>query len=226
MTPRATTPTARALERFAEPAPAPAAAPSLLDAVLSATAAAEPAGRAGGALAAFLAEPAPARALTLWLGRDTLAAGPDLKDRVAEALGRDVARIDELLSRQVNAVLHHPAFQKLEASWRGLCYLVEQVPEGENLKIRVLNATWKELARDQERAIEFDQSQLFQKVYSEEFGTPGGEPFGMLLADYQVHLRPGPEHPIDDLAALAGLSGVAAAAFAPLVAAAHPSMLD
>src|SRR5262249_7778835 len=113
----------------------------------------------------------------------------------------------------------------LEASWRGLRYLVGQVPEGENIKVRVLNVSWKELARDLERALEFDQSQLFHKVYSEEFGMPGGEPVGLLLGDYGVRARPGPEHPYDDVGVLLRLSAVAAAAFAPFVAGLHPSFL-
>ena len=103
----------------------------------------------------------------------------------------------------------------MEASWRGLRYLVEQVEEGINVKIRVLSVTWKDLALDLERAIEFDQSQVFRKVYNDEFGTPGGEPFGVLLGDYQLHHRPMPGHPVDDVGALTAISQVSAAAFAP-----------
>ncbi len=153
-------------------------------------------------------------------------ASADLKERLASLLTRDIALIDALLTRQVNAILHHPAFQKLEASWRGLLYLVRQAPDGENVKVRVLSITWKELVRDLERAIEFDQSQLFRKVYNEEFGTPGGEPYSLLLGDYEIFPRPGPDHPTDDMATLGGLASVAAAAFAPFVLGAHPAMLD
>jgi type VI secretion system protein ImpD len=197
-------------------------APSPLDAVLEATTAEQ----AGNALDQFLAEPSPWKALCLWLGPAARQRGPDLKCRLAQRLNRDIARIDALLTRQVNAILHHPGFQKLEASWRGLQYLVRQVPEGENVKVRVLNLSWRELTRDLERALEFDQSQLFRKVYNEEFGIAGGEPYGLLVGDYELHHRPGPDHPIDDVSALMSLSGVAAAAFAPFVAAAHPSLLQ
>jgi type VI secretion system protein ImpD len=114
----------------------------------------------------------------------------------------------------------------MEASWRGLHFLVHQVPEGENVKIRVLNLSWKELTRDLERALEFDQSQLFRKVYNEEFGTPGGEPFGVLLGDYEIRHRPAPDHAFDDVSTLTSISNVAAAAFAPFIAAAHPALLD
>lgn len=172
----------------------------------------------------FLREPNPAKALVHWLGPAALQ-GPDWKRRVLQRLGRDVARLDALLNEQVNAILHHPRFQKLEASWRGLRYLVEQVPEGENIKIRVLSVTWKELERDVVRALDFDQSQLFHKVYDDEFGTPGGEPFGVLLGDYAVRHTPGPEHPVDDVATLTGIASVAAAGFAPFITGVHPALL-
>jgi type VI secretion system ImpC/EvpB family protein len=174
----------------------------------------------------FLREPDPWQALALWLDRMAVHSGPLTRQQVVALLCRDIARIDALLSRQVNAILHHPSFQKLEASWRGLRYLVEQTPEGENIKVRVLSVSWKELTRDLERALEFDQSQLFRKVYGEEFGTPGGEPFSILLGDYEIHHRPSPDHPFDDLTALLALSSVAAAAFAPFLAGVHPSLLD
>ncbi len=92
--------------------------------------------------------------------------------------------------------------------------------------MRILDVSWKELARDLGRAIEFDQSQLFKKVYSEEYDTPGGEPFGVLLGDYEVRHRTDSEHRTDDLSTLRAVAGVAAAAFAPFVAAAHPALLD
>jgi type VI secretion system ImpC/EvpB family protein len=137
-----------------------------------------------------------------------------------------IAVIDRQLNRQVNAILHHPVFQKLEAAWRGLSYLVHQVPEGENIKVRVLNVSWKELARDLDRALEFDQSQFFRKVYGEEFGTPGGEPFSVVVGDYEVRPRPAPGHPTDDITTLERIAAVAAAAFCPFIAAAHPALLD
>lgn len=211
-----------------EPAPA-APLVSLLDAVLAATPAPseaparpEPLGR----LAAFLAAADPAEALRLWFGTVPQAAPGELKRKLVRALNQDVGRIDELASAQVNAVLHHPDFQRLEAGWRGLRYLVESVPDGANVKVRVLTAGWRELVKDQERALEFDQSQLFRKVYNEEFGTPGGEPYGMLVGNYDVCHRPYPDHPTDDLGALRGIAAVAAAAFAPFVAGVDPRVLE
>src|SRR5579872_1454849 len=85
------------------------------------------------------------------------------RQEAARCIGREVARIDDLVARQVNAILHHPKFQKLEASWRGLKYLVEKLPEDDSVKIKVLSITWSELVADQNRALEFDQSQLFRK---------------------------------------------------------------
>jgi type VI secretion system protein ImpD len=213
--------------------------PSLLDAVLAATglqpglttpSPAEP-GRGSTATATsrlerFLAATDPAEAVREWFEAVPAAWAADLKGKVVRALSRDVARAEELISAQLNAVLHHPAFQKLEAAWRGLRYLVEQVPDGTNVKIRVLPASWRDLARDQDRALEFDQSQLFRKVYNGEFGTPGGEPFGLLVGDYELTHRPYPDHPTDDLAALRGISGVAAAAFAPFVTGIDPRFFE
>jgi type VI secretion system ImpC/EvpB family protein len=172
----------------------------------------------------FLAEPSPLKALALWVGEERLRA---LRDKTAlrNLLSRDIARIDALLSEQVNAILHHPQFQGLEASWRGLRYLVEGADPEEGIKVRVLSVSWKELARDAERAAEFDQSQLWRKIYNEEFGMPGGEPFGVLIGDYELRHRPAADHPIDDLDVLESISHVAAAAFAPFLAAASPALL-
>lgn len=172
----------------------------------------------------FLQEPSPAEALTQWLGWRGAAAEATDRRRVAEMLHRDIASLDVAITRQLNAVLHHSGFQKLEASWRGLRYLAEQAAAAENVKIRMLSVSWRELARDLERAIEFDQSQLFRKVYGEEFDTPGGEPFSVLLGDYEIRPRLGPEHPVDDVRVLRSVSHVAAAAFAPFIAGVHPAM--
>jgi type VI secretion system ImpC/EvpB family protein len=214
---------------YAEPAPA-AAAPSLLDAVLAATPASGTDHRSPAALVGrldqFLTEPDTGEAVRLWFGTLPGQQHEDPKRRLVRALNRDVARLDDLLTGQLNAVLHHPEFQKLEAAWRGLRFLVDGVPDGANVKVRVLNATWKELVKDQERALEFDQSSLFRKVYNEEFGTPGGEPYGLLVGNYDVCHRPFPDHPTDDIAALRGIAGVAAAAFAPFVTGIDPRFLE
>ena len=198
----------------------------LLDAVLKGTEQAR--GAAASQLDQFLRLRSPAEALTLWVegARGRLPKNAAKRD-VVRLLLRDVAHIDELLSTQVNAILHHPSFQKLEASWRGLQYLVGKLPEGEeNIKIRILSVSWRELTKDQQNALEFDQSQLFRKVYEDEFGHPGGEPFSVLLGDYEIHHKPSAAHPYNDLETLGKVSAVAAAAFAPFIAGAHPSFFD
>src|ERR1017187_1878871 len=89
-----------------------------------------------------------------------------------------IAQIDHLVSLQLNEVMHHPTFQKLEGSWRGLKYLMDQSETGVQLKIKVMNCSKKEMLKDLQRAPEFDQSALFKKVYEEEYGIYGGAPFG------------------------------------------------
>jgi type VI secretion system ImpC/EvpB family protein len=195
----------------------------LLDDVLRQPARArEPAGQAS-RLDLFLTEPSPERALALWLGLTERTDPLPVWSEVLLRLDHDVAWIDSLLTDQVNAVIHHPAFQKLEASWRGLWYLTEKLPDDKSVLVRVLNVSWGELTQDMEQASEFDQSQLFRKVYEEEFGHAGGKPFGVLLGDYEIRRGPGEDYPYDDPETLSKVAGVAAAAFAPFVAAVHPS---
>jgi type VI secretion system protein ImpC len=131
-----------------------------------------------------------------------------------------VAQIDHLISLQLNEVLHHPAFQKLEASWRGIKYLMDQSETSSMLKIRVLNVNKKELLRDLQRAPEFDQSVMFKKVYEDEFGIFGGEPFGALIGDYEFSRHP------EDIELLEKVSQVAAGAHAPFLTAASPELLN
>jgi type VI secretion system protein ImpC len=131
-----------------------------------------------------------------------------------------IAQIDHLLSLQLNEIMHHTQFQKLEGSWRGLKYLMDNSETGVGLKIRVLNATKKELLRDIEKAPEFDQSALFKKVYQDEYGVYGGAPFGTLIGDYDFGKHP------EDMALLEGISHVAAAAHAPFVSAASPDLMN
>jgi type VI secretion system ImpC/EvpB family protein len=167
----------------------------------------------------FLQATVTSEALAAWLGPDF----PRDKQALSRRLNRDIGVIDKLLNDQLNAVLHAPAFQRLEAAWRGLHYLAEQ-NESSAVKIRMLHASWRELERDFERALEFDQSELFKKIYEQEFGTPGGEPYGMVIADYQVHPQPSPAHPHNDLQVVRGLAQVGAAAFCPVILNASPAM--
>jgi type VI secretion system protein ImpC len=131
-----------------------------------------------------------------------------------------IKEIDEKLSKQLAAIMHHPDFQKLEGTWRGLNHLVMNSETGTQLKIRVLNASKRDLFKDLDRAVEFDQSQLFKKLYENEFGMPGGEPYGSLIGDYEFINHP------EDIDMLTKLSGVSAAAFCPFISAASPQLFS
>jgi len=143
-------------------------------------------------------------------------------------LGRDadqmitqrVAQIDHLISLQLNEVMHHPQLQKLEGTWRGLRYLMDQSETSTMLKIRILNVSKKDLLRDLQKAAEFDQSALFKKVYEDEFGIFGGQPFGAIIGDYEFSKHP------EDLELLEKVSQVAAGAHAPFLSAASPELLN
>ena len=129
-----------------------------------------------------------------------------------------IAAIDKLVSLQLNEIMHAEDFQKLEASWRGLNHLVMNSETSTMLKLRVFNASKKEMAKDLEKAVEFDQSALFKKIYEEEFGSFGGAPYGALIGDYEFTNHP------QDIALLTKISNVAASANAPFVAAAAPQL--
>jgi type VI secretion system protein ImpC len=131
-----------------------------------------------------------------------------------------IAQIDALISTQLNEIMHHPDFQKLEGTWRGLKYLLNQSETGEGLKIKVLNVSKKDLLKDLQKAPEFDQSALFKKVYEEEFGVFGGAPFGALLGDYEF-AKTG-----QDIELLEKIAQVAAAAHAPFISAASHEMFN
>ncbi|MGL4422505.1 MAG: type VI secretion system contractile sheath large subunit, partial [Gemmataceae bacterium] len=131
------------------------------------------------------------------------------------------AGLDQKLSAQLNEIMHNPEFQKLEGTWRGLDYLVKNSETSTNLKVRVLNITKKTLAKDLERAVEFDQSTLFKKVYESEYGQLGGNPFGLLVGDYDFDGKSA-----EDVGMLQKLAGVAGAAHAPFVASAGASMFN
>ncbi|TWC40134.1 type VI secretion system protein ImpC [Pseudomonas sp. SJZ079] len=141
------------------------------------------------------------------------------KDTVAMINDR-IEQIDQLISSQLNEILHHPEVKKLEASWRGLHFLVMNTETSTRLKLRLFNVTQKELLNDLEKAVEFDQSVLFKKVYEEDYGTFGGHPFSLLMGDFEFGRHP------QDIALLEKLSNVAAAAHAPFISAASPRLFD
>ncbi len=131
-----------------------------------------------------------------------------------------IAQIDHLLSIQLNEVMHHPAYQKLESTWRGVKYMMDQSETSDMLKIKIFNCNKRELLRDLQRAPEFDQSTLFKKVYEEEFGVFGGAPFAALVGDYEFSRHP------EDVELLERVAQVASAAHAPFLSAASPEMFN
>lgn len=169
-------------------------------------------------------------ALSVWFGREQAECLIRSPAVLRGTLDRDIAAIDASVAEQLDVVLHHERLRRLEGSWRGVAWLVRGLDPAGRVKVKVLNIAWDELCRDLERAIEFDQSQMFRKIYEEEFGSPGGEPYGLLVIDHEVRHRPFPRTarsgaPTDDVAGLAALASVAAAAFSPIVVAASPALL-
>jgi type VI secretion system protein ImpC len=137
-----------------------------------------------------------------------------------EAINLRIGQIDKLISAQLNEVLHNPEFQALESVWRGLRYLVMNTETSTRLKLRVLNTSRKDVQKDLDKAVEFDQSALFKMIYEEEYGTFGGSPYGLLVGAYEFGRHP------QDIALLEKISNVAAAAHAPFIAAASPKLFD
>ena len=163
-------------------------------------------------------EPDRAQDLVKNLIEQALAGTVTFDKNLTRTIDKAIAAIDQKMSKQLNAIMHHEKFTKLEGSWRGLNHLVMNSETGTGLKIRVLNMTKRELNRDLTKAVEFDQSQLFKKIYENEFGTPGGEPYGALIGDYEWTNHP------DDIESLRLVSNVAAASFAPFISAAGAGM--
>jgi len=133
-------------------------------------------------------------------------------------INKAIADIDKAMSKQLAAIMHSEKLQKLEGSWRGLQHLVMNSETGASLKIKMFNAKKKEVFKDLDKAVEFDQSQTFKKLYENEFGTPGGEPYGALIGDFEFTNHP------DDIDMLTNMSHVAAASFCPFISAIDPKM--
>lgn len=146
--------------------------------------------------------------------------GTDVSNDTVASINQKIAEIDALITEQLNEVMHHEDFQALEASWRGLHYLVMNTETGTQLKLRLMNASKKDVLGDLEKAVEFDQSALFKMIYEEEYGTFGGHPYSCLVTDFEFGRHP------QDFALMEKLAEVAAAAHAPMIASAGPRMFD
>jgi type VI secretion system protein ImpC len=139
---------------------------------------------------------------------------------VVAMINERIAEIDQILTDQLNAIMHHPEFQALESSWIGLRDMVFGTETSTTLKLRLMNVTKKELLKDLETAVDHDMSVLFKKVYEEEYGTFGGNPYSLLIGDYYFGRHP------QDMALLQRISKVAAAAHTPFITAVAPTMFD
>ena len=163
-------------------------------------------------------EPDRAQELLRTLTEEALKGTVTFDKNLTQTFNKAIDAIDAQMSRQLAAIMQHPSFQKLEGSWRGLHHLVMNTETGSTLKIRMLNTSKRELYKDLTKAAEFDQSILFKKIYENEFGTPGGEPYGALIGDFEFSNHP------EDVELLGLISNVAAASFAPFISAASPKL--
>jgi type VI secretion system protein ImpC len=145
-----------------------------------------------------------------------------ISDDALKSIQGIIAEIDKKLTEQINQILHHPDFQQIESAWRGLHYLINNTETDEMLKIRVLNVSKKEMAKTLKKfkGTAWDQSPLFKKVYGDEFDVLGGHPYGTLVADYYF------DHSPMDVELLGEMAKVAAAAHAPLLTAASPTLFQ
>jgi len=156
------------------------------------------------------------------LAEQALSSTALISDDAVKTIEAMVAEIDAKLSEQINVIMHHEDFKALEGSWRGLHHLVNNTETDEMLKIRVLNVSKKDVGKTIKKfkGTAWDQSPLFKKLYEEEFGTPGGEPYGALMGDYYF------DHSPPDVEMLSGMAQIAAAAHAPFIAGTAPTLLN
>jgi type VI secretion system protein ImpC len=156
------------------------------------------------------------------LAQQALAQTTLIGNDVVKSIEAMIAAIDEKLTAQINQILHHEDFQKLEGAWRGLHYLVNNTETDEQLKIRVFNVSKQELGKTLKRykGTNWDQSPLFKKIYTEEFSQFGGEPYGCLVGDYHF------DQSAPDVELLAEMAKIAAAAHAPFIAGASPTVMQ
>jgi type VI secretion system protein ImpC len=156
------------------------------------------------------------------LAAQALSATSLVSDDAIKTIEAIIAEIDKKLSEQINLILHHEEFKALEGTWRGLHHLVNNTETDETLKIRVFNISKKEVGKTIKKfkGTSWDQSPLFKKLYEDEFGMPGGQPFGAIIGDYYF------DHSPPDVEILNGMAQIAAAAHAPFIAAPAPTLLN
>jgi type VI secretion system protein ImpC len=156
------------------------------------------------------------------LAEQALSATTLVSDDAIKTIQAIIAEIDKKLSEQINLIMHHEDFKTLEGSWRGLAHLVNNTETDEKLKIRVFNISKKDLGKTVKKfkGTAWDQSPLFKKMYEDEFGMPGGQPFGAIVGDFHF------DHTPPDVEILSGMAQIAAAAHAPFIAGAAPTVMN
>ncbi len=156
------------------------------------------------------------------LASQALAETALISDDAVKTIEAMIAELDKKLSEQVNLIVHNADFQKLEGTWRGLAHLVNNTETDENLKIRVMNISKKDLGKTLKKfkGTAWDQSPLFKRMYEDEYGTPGGEPYGCLVGDYHF------DHTPQNVEILGGMAQIAAAAHAPFISGAEPDLMN
>jgi type VI secretion system protein ImpC len=156
------------------------------------------------------------------LAEQALAETSLISEDAVKTIEAIIAEIDRKLSEQINKIMHHEDFQALESAWRGLSYLVNNTETDETLKIRVFDISKNDLAKTikKYKGTAWDQSPLFKKLYEEEYGSPGGEPYGCLIGDYYF------DHSPPDVEILNGVAQISAASHSPFISAAAPSLMN
>ncbi len=156
------------------------------------------------------------------LAAQALADTSVISDDAIKSIEAIIAEIDKKMTEQVNLIIHHPSFQQLESAWRGLHYLINNTETDEMLKIRVMNISKKDLGKTLKKfkGTAWDQSPIFKKMYEEEFGQFGGEPYGCLVGDYHF------DHSPPDIALLTEMSKVSAASHSPFITGAAPTLMQ
>jgi type VI secretion system protein ImpC len=156
------------------------------------------------------------------LAAQALGAASLISDDALVTIQSLIAELDRKLSEQINVIIHHESFKNLEGSWRGLYHLVSNTETDEMLKIRVMNVSKQDLARTLKKykGVAWDQSPIFKRVYEDEYGSPGGQPYACLVGDYYF------DHTAPDVELLGGLAQIAAAAHAPFISAANPTVMN
>ena len=156
------------------------------------------------------------------LAQQALSASTLVSDDAIKSIEAMIAELDRKLSEQINLIIHHEDFKALEGAWRGLHHLVNNTETDEMLKIRVINISKKDLGKTikKYKGTAWDQSPLFKKLYEDEFGMPGGTPYGAIIGDYQF------DHSAPDVEILAGMAQIASAAHAPFITAAGPTLMN